>query len=69
MPVILMELPGEAYWETWDKFIRQQLLDRGFIDQEDLSFYKILHTPEEAADWIESFIQHTIPCGRCTADW
>jgi len=55
MPVVLMELPGEAYWETWDKFIRQQLLDRGFIDREDLSFYKILHTPEEAADWIESY--------------
>ena len=52
MPVVLMELPGEAYWETWDKFIRQQLLARGFIDREDLSFYKILHSPEEAADWI-----------------
>ena len=55
MPVVLMELPGEAYWETWDKFIRQQLFDRGFIDREDLSFYKILHTPEEAGDWIESY--------------
>lgn len=28
MPVVLMELPGEAYWETWDKFIRQQLRQR-----------------------------------------
>jgi hypothetical protein len=55
MPVILMELPGEAYWETWDKFIRQQLLARGFIDQEDLSFYKIMHSSEEAADWITSY--------------
>lgn len=55
MPVVLMELPGEAYWETWDKFIRQQLLDRGFIDREDLNFYKILHSPEEAADWIVSY--------------
>jgi hypothetical protein len=55
MPVVLMELPGEAYWETWDKFIRQQLLDRGFIDREDLSFYKTLHSPEEAADWIKSY--------------
>jgi hypothetical protein len=55
MPVVLMELPGEAYWETWDKFIRQQLLARGFIDQEDLSFYKIMQSPEEAANWIESY--------------
>jgi len=55
MPIVLMELPGEAYWETWDKFIRQQLLARGFIDQEDLSFYKIMQSPEEAADWIASY--------------
>ena len=55
MPIVLMELPGEAYWETWDKFIRQQLLARGFIDQEDLSFYKIMHSPEEAADWIATY--------------
>jgi uncharacterized protein (TIGR00730 family) len=55
MPVVLMEIPGEQYWETWDKFIRQQLLARQFISQEDLSFYKIIHSPEEAADWIRSY--------------
>ena len=55
MPIVLMELPGETYWETWDKFIRQQLLGRGFIDQEDLSFYRIMHSPSEAANWIESY--------------
>ena len=55
MPVVLMELPGEEYWETWDKFIRQQLLDRKFIDREDLALYKIMHSPEEAGDWIKSY--------------
>jgi uncharacterized protein (TIGR00730 family) len=55
MPVVLMELPGEQYWESWDKFIRQQLLARGFISPEDLSFYKIMHSPEEAVDWIRSY--------------
>jgi uncharacterized protein (TIGR00730 family) len=55
MPVVLMELPGEQYWETWDQFIRQQLLARHFISPEDLSLYKIIHSPEEAADWIKSF--------------
>jgi hypothetical protein len=55
MPVILMELPGENYWETWDRFIRRQLLARGFISAEDLSFYKIVRSPEEAIDWITSY--------------
>jgi len=55
MPMVLMELPGQQYWETWDKFIRQQLLDRQFISPADLSFYKIIHSHEEAADWIRSY--------------
>jgi hypothetical protein len=55
MPVVLMELPGEQYWETWDQFIRDQLLARAFIRPEDLSFYKIIRSPEQAADWIASY--------------
>jgi uncharacterized protein (TIGR00730 family) len=55
MPVVLMELPGEQYWETWDHFIRGQLLAREFIHPEDLSFYKIMRSPEAAADWIASY--------------
>ncbi len=55
MPVVLMELPGERYWETWERFVRNQLLDRGFVSPQDLGFYRIVHSPEEAADWITSF--------------
>jgi uncharacterized protein (TIGR00730 family) len=51
MPVVLMELPGEEYWETWDQFIRQQMLPRGFISREDLSLYRIVRSPDEAAAW------------------
>jgi len=55
MPVVLMELPGEQYWESWNQFIRQQLLARRFVSPEDFSFYKIVHSPEEAIDWIRSY--------------
>ncbi|MFP4641444.1 MAG: LOG family protein [Dehalococcoidia bacterium] len=55
MPLLLMELPGDDYWETWDRFVRKQLLERGFISPEDLSFYKIAHSPEEAIDWIKFY--------------
>ena len=55
MPVVLMELPGERYWEAWDQFIRQQLLERHFINPEDLSFYKVMRSAEEAAAWIKSY--------------
>jgi uncharacterized protein (TIGR00730 family) len=55
MPLVLMELPGDNYWETWDRFVQDQLLARGYISQEDLSFYKIAHSPEEAVDWLASY--------------
>jgi len=55
MPVVLMELPGQRYWESWNQFIRKQLLAQRFISPQDLSFYKIIHSAEEAADWIRSY--------------
>ncbi|MFQ5839027.1 MAG: TIGR00730 family Rossman fold protein [Thermoplasmata archaeon] len=55
MPVVLMELPGEQYWETWHRFVREQLLARGFVSPEDLGFYRIVRSPDEAADWITSY--------------
>ncbi len=55
MPVVLMELPGQRYWESWDRFVRQELLARGFVSPEDLTLYRIVHSPEEATDWITSY--------------
>jgi uncharacterized protein (TIGR00730 family) len=54
-PIVLMELPNERYWETWDRFIRQEFLDRGYISPEDLSLYKVVHSPEEGVEWIKFF--------------
>ena len=48
MPLVLMEIPGDDYWESWNGFVRDQLLARGYISREDLSLYKIAHSAEEA---------------------
>ncbi|NIM20122.1 MAG: cytochrome D ubiquinol oxidase subunit II [Candidatus Latescibacteria bacterium] len=54
-PVVLMDLPGESYWEEWDAFVKDQLLGRGFISREDISLYKIVYSAEEAIDEIKFF--------------
>jgi hypothetical protein len=54
-PLVLMEHAGEDYWETWSHFISEQLLRRGYICPEDVSFYRITHSPEEALDWINFY--------------
>jgi uncharacterized protein (TIGR00730 family) len=55
MPVVLMDLPGDHYWESWDRFVKEQLLARSFVSPEDLSFYRIMRSPEEAASWIKFY--------------
>ena len=55
MPVVLMESPGDNYWESWDYFIRSQLLTRNLISREDLSFYRIVKSPEDARNWIKYY--------------
>ncbi len=55
MPLVLMELKDDDYWERWDRLIRDQLLVRGYISEEDFSFYKIVHSPREAADLISDY--------------
>jgi hypothetical protein len=55
MPLLLMELPGDNYWESFDRFIREQLLGRGLISQKDLLLYKIVHSPEEGVEHVKFF--------------
>src|SRR5262249_31911838 len=59
MPLLLMELPGENYWESFDRFIREQLLGRKLISQRDLLLYKVVHSPQEAVAYIKfSYAPH-----------
>lgn len=55
MPILLMDLPNEDYWETWDQFVRKQMLKRGLISQADLDLYRIVHSPEDAVAWVDHF--------------
>lgn len=54
-PFILMELPGESYWEQWDEFVRGELLGRGLISPGDPSLYQIVHSAEKGVDEIQQF--------------
>lgn len=54
-PFVLMELPGDSYWESWERFVREELLARGLISLEDLSLFRIAHTPDEGVQWIKSY--------------
>jgi uncharacterized protein (TIGR00730 family) len=54
-PIVCLQAPGCDYWDHWYAFITGQLLERGLINQEDLSLFKIVRDVEEAVDEIRMF--------------
>jgi uncharacterized protein (TIGR00730 family) len=54
-PVVLLDRPGGTYWENFEKFLRDELLVRGYINEEDLSLYRLTHDPKEAVREIDGF--------------
>ncbi len=55
MPVVLLDEPGGGYWTGFDEFVRRQLLDRGMIDDNDMSLYRLTDRVEDAVEEILHF--------------
>jgi uncharacterized protein (TIGR00730 family) len=46
---------GHSYWEGFDHFVREQLLDRGWVSKEDFHLYYIAKDAQDAADHVTNF--------------
>jgi uncharacterized protein (TIGR00730 family) len=49
MPIVLVEGAGGDYWKSWDVWVKQHLLDKKWISEEDPSIYYIAKNPKDAA--------------------
>jgi uncharacterized protein (TIGR00730 family) len=58
MPLVLVDRPGGAYWRTWDKNIREQLLRDKLISSEDLNLYQITDSTDEAVKIVMRFYRN-----------
>jgi uncharacterized protein (TIGR00730 family) len=47
IPVVLLDRPGGAYWQTWLNFLTEHLFKFGYIGDDDFHFFKIV--PDVAA--------------------
>jgi len=54
-PIVMLEADGTGYWETFDDFVKQDLLGNGFIAEPDRSIYKVTNSIEAAAHEICHF--------------
>ncbi|MHB2020713.1 MAG: LOG family protein, partial [Candidatus Xenobia bacterium] len=55
MPVVCLDAPGGSFWSSFDRFVREQLLERKLINASDLSLYRVVDTVEAAREEILRF--------------
>lgn len=54
-PIVCLQTPDCQYWDHWRTFVKQDLLGRGLINQEDLSLFRIVDSEEAAVQEILTF--------------
>jgi uncharacterized protein (TIGR00730 family) len=54
-PIVLLDVPGGTYWQSWADFVRRELLERGLISPDDMTFVKITDDADEALGEILRF--------------
>ncbi|HEY8526101.1 MAG TPA: TIGR00730 family Rossman fold protein [Acidimicrobiales bacterium] len=54
-PLVLLDLPGETYWESWERFVRGELVEKGLISPGDTNLYTITDDVDAAAREIRGF--------------
>jgi hypothetical protein len=57
VPVVLLNAPGEKYWDALQAFVVEHLLDRRMISPEDLSLYKVTDSLDEAVAEVLGFFR------------
>jgi uncharacterized protein (TIGR00730 family) len=55
VPIVLLDAPGDPFWEGVDTFVREQLIVRGLVSANDVDLYTITNDCDEAARIIERF--------------
>jgi hypothetical protein len=55
VPIVLLDAPGDPFWEGVDMFVREQLIARALVSDDDVDLYTITSDVDEAARVIEGF--------------
>ena len=55
VPIVLVEGGAQPYWRVWDVFVRGTLVEQGLIQRNDLAFYRIVDSIEDAVRELTGF--------------
>src|SRR5437868_14226040 len=57
-PVVLLAVPGGTYWQTWDRFVRDEFVSRGLVSADDEQLYFITDDVDAASEEIRGFYRN-----------
>ncbi len=58
IPMVLLDQPNGTYWETWMKFVREDMFNLGYVSSEDFSLFKLCHSVPEAVNEVLQFYKN-----------
>ncbi|MEW6117755.1 MAG: TIGR00730 family Rossman fold protein [Nitrospirota bacterium] len=55
MPLVLVDEPGGTYWSQWLRFLKRELLSRGYISDSDFHLFERVDSVDAAVACIDRF--------------
>jgi uncharacterized protein (TIGR00730 family) len=55
VPIVLLDVPGGTFWQSWRDFMERELLAGGYIAKHDLNLMLITDDVEQAVDEVTAF--------------
>jgi uncharacterized protein (TIGR00730 family) len=54
-PIVLLDIPGGTYWESWRRFVEDELVAFGYVSKHDLGLVRITDDVADAVDEVIGF--------------
>jgi hypothetical protein len=58
VPILLMDVPGGTYWARWQEFLRDDVMSRGYIFENEMALFKIFTAADAAVQEIANFYRN-----------
>jgi len=55
IPIVMVQPPGNEYWDHFDQYVRKELLDNRWISDEDMHLYRIFEDADAAVQHVRDF--------------
>ena len=55
VPIVMLDLPGDPFWESVDAFVRTTLIPRRLVSEADLALYHVALSVQDAVDEVVNF--------------